>query len=520
MISALVVLILIALFQLYRVNLIELFVMPGPLTRAHAAYEGQCPKCHSAFDKNKQDLICLDCHKDVASDITLHQGLHGRRAGEEDKACKACHTEHKGRAYDIVRLDKETFKHDRTDFALHGAHALSSVTCRSCHQPGRPYRAAPEDCYSCHAKNDHHHEELGKDCARCHNDTGWKNALFVHAKTNFPLNGKHVNVACNICHVNEKYTKTAVACVACHLINDVHNSPRDARCEQCHSTRGWKNISFDHDKGTKLALTGKHLQTACAACHAANVFTTTTPTNCLACHKLDDTHKAKNGTKCEQCHTTSGWKKVTFDHDRDTHFLLSGKHRAADCEACHRIASADMKIDKACLSCHQAQDVHKGQEGKDCQSCHNDAGWKVNVKFDHDRTRFQLKGPHIVLACNTCHLSAAFKDAKRACSSCHEKDDTHKGALGEDCAQCHTADSWKQWDFKHNIMTKFLLTEAHETLKCRACHNAPLEHGTRLPTDCASCHQKDDVHKSASARDCQRCHNAGSLRKMAIVLCW
>ena len=56
-------------------TVIERLVSPGPLTEAHAKYEKTCNQCHTAFDKNAQASLCLDCHKDVAKDFQRANGL-------------------------------------------------------------------------------------------------------------------------------------------------------------------------------------------------------------------------------------------------------------------------------------------------------------------------------------------------------------------------------------------------------------------------------------------------------------
>ena len=50
---------------------------------------------------------CLDCHKEVASDVRGKMGYHGRIAERE---CRTCHTEHRGRDAKVVLLDEKTRK--------------------------------------------------------------------------------------------------------------------------------------------------------------------------------------------------------------------------------------------------------------------------------------------------------------------------------------------------------------------------------------------------------------------------
>ena len=64
--------------------------MPGKVIAGHARYEEDCKSCHVRFDKGAQTGLCLDCHKEVASDVRARQGFHGRQKEQE---CRACHGE-------------------------------------------------------------------------------------------------------------------------------------------------------------------------------------------------------------------------------------------------------------------------------------------------------------------------------------------------------------------------------------------------------------------------------------------
>lgn len=67
-----------------------------------------------------------------------------------------------------------------------------------------------------------------------------KSGNFDHARTNFPLTGRHKRVACESCH-----TKTLIGtprdCIACHKKDDVHRGRR-LDCAACHTTNRWSEI--------------------------------------------------------------------------------------------------------------------------------------------------------------------------------------------------------------------------------------------------------------------------------------
>jgi len=83
---------------------VETLLMPGKVTRLHEKQEQDCANCHDRSNVRTQTSLCLDCHKDIAADVRDHKDYHGRMQNAGTGECRACHTEHKGRAADIVQL--------------------------------------------------------------------------------------------------------------------------------------------------------------------------------------------------------------------------------------------------------------------------------------------------------------------------------------------------------------------------------------------------------------------------------
>ena len=133
-------------------SLKSMILMPGPLTAAHAKEEKNCEACHSSFDKSAQNSLCLACHEAIAADREAREGFHGRSDLASTASCKSCHTDHKGRDYNIVPLDQDIFDHASADFALSGKHA--STPCEGCHQADTKFRETPDECYACHQEQD------------------------------------------------------------------------------------------------------------------------------------------------------------------------------------------------------------------------------------------------------------------------------------------------------------------------------------------------------------------------------
>jgi hypothetical protein len=484
---------------------LEKVLMPGEVIAAHAKTESTCSACHQAFKKASQSALCGSCHKDVAADVRAGKGFHGKAGRQE---CKSCHTDHKGRAAKIVKLDTKTFRHDQTDFNLAGAH--KTAVCTACHAKPAKFRDAPSACVACHRKEDAHKAALGTDCARCHNTADWKQARFDHAGTGFILRGKHATAQCSACHAGPlAQQKLADTCIGCHRPDDVHKGTMGPSCSNCHVETGWRETRFDHSK-TGYPLLGRHLQAECSGCHKTPNVYRGAPKACISCHKADDRHAGTLGTDCQSCHQPQAWKPSRgFDHAR-TRFPLIGKHQQAACLGCHAAPDKYHNTPQACIDCHRKDDTHKGRNGIQCASCHDAKSWKT-TSFDHARlTKFPLLGAHGRTACTSCHKGDLYKDKlDMRCVACHRSEDPHKGKLGESCERCHAAENWKTVKVDHDA-TAFPLIGQHRTASCSACHKTALY--TDAPKKCAGCHAEQDVHKGRMGSQCETCHSARDWR--------
>jgi hypothetical protein len=407
-------------------------------------------------------------------------------------------------------------------------HLQLEKTCESCHVPFEK-SSQPALCLACHKDvatdiNDKlgFHGRFagvqGKPCKLCHTDhdgreaqiATFDHAAFDHDVTDFLLVGKHKGARCEACHLaGAKFRQSPSICVACHSKDDKHKGNLGTQCQSCHDPTGWASVAkFDHTK-TEFPLEGAHVKLTCAQCHAGERYRGV-PKTCVGCHKKDDVHKGNLGPDCAACHAVKSWKDATFDHDRHTKFPLRGAHHTLECAACHG-KGVIKKVKSACIACHRKDDVHKGQLGPKCETCHGATGWRKRVKFDHDRTRFPLKGLHVEVACKSCHKTAAYKDAPVECAQCHS-DPLHQGRLGSQCESCHSPKGWPFFRFDHDTVTRFPLRGAHRSAACHACHRDRQPATLRLPGACVDCHAADDVHQGSFGRRCERCHTPKSFK--------
>jgi hypothetical protein len=170
--------------------------------------------------------------------------------------------------------------------------------------------------------------------------------------------------------------------VSCHERDDRERGHRGSlgdKCDTCHSPRGWKVTSFDHDADTHFPLRDRHKAAACDACHKDKGMREKPPLACVSCHERDDRergHRGSLGDKCETCHDARAFKPSLFEHGRDTTFTLVGKHAQVKCASCHRGPLFRTKTPTACYACHKDQDVHFATYGLECATCHMTQEWR------------------------------------------------------------------------------------------------------------------------------------------------
>ena len=432
-------------------------------------------------------------------------------------ACAACHLdEHRGRVSrqcrDCHGLDAwkpvAGFDHSRTHFALTGLHA--NLRCAQCHATRNETATGPDGstdasfvdfhasktgwesgCAGCHPSPHKPGEQTGA-CEKCHTTAGWfvladSVRRFDHTAVGFPLRGAHAGAPCESCHLSSERAPLPVriALVRADFLRPFrHEKMVFNRCDACHADVHQGQLS------------------------------------------VAQTARSKD---CSTCHNQVRFAPTTFGaaaHD-STRFPLVGAHTATPCSACHPLVAGASRgsgqvqfrrADLACVSCHT--DPHAGQFARRhvagagavaateasarvaCTPCHSAAAWE-SVSFDHDSTRYPLRGAHRILACSKCHTPPApgrpirFSGLPLTCdgAGCHI--DPHGGQFadrprGGTCTTCHSETAWASLVFDHQKDSDYPLDGAHRRVRCVACHKSegqpPVVRYRPLPHHCEDCH--------------------------------
>ncbi|MEJ2089043.1 MAG: cytochrome C [Gammaproteobacteria bacterium] len=370
----------------------------------HAEANRECSGCHEGDDLHRGTLgsACADCHEtdrwrsgrfDHATTEFALEGSHAeadclgchadQRFESPGSQCIGCHRSddaHKGANGDACGdcHNAESWETDfdhasATGFALLGAH--SRLECRNCHVDESTYEGLTPGCHGCHSGDDVHLGRNGTACGDCHDQSSWT-ATFDHKKeTGFELAGAHGALACTQCHVNGLDAPLAVECFGCHEADDPHAGTLD-ECDSCHGQTSWLDDQRFHHDLAGFALVGLHRTATCESCHDSLVFSPVAH-ECTDCHASEDVHAGAMGSDCASCHNPAGWSYWTFDHRAATEFALTGAHEDLSCEACHPGNHPAAQQSRACVSCHRADDVHRGGFGQNCDRCHLTDGFEV-----------------------------------------------------------------------------------------------------------------------------------------------
>lgn len=442
--------------------------------------------------------------------------------------CSTCHST------DSWEIKNSNFDHGSTEFELLGQH--KDVSCKSCHVSLK-FTNTEMDCQSCHT--DIHQNSVGFDCQRCHTSNSWivTDITEIHNMSRFPLLGSHRIADCNECHESNSllnFKPLGVTCYDCH-ISDYQSttSPNhiasnySTDCENCHSLNNisWGGAGIVHDF---FPLTGGHSIGDCFSCHNQNGFEGLSP-ECNTCHQNDYNNTSNPShlslgfsVNCQECHSISGWKPASFDHDSRFFPIYSGKHNGEwnECSDCHTNQNDYAAF--SCFTCHEhnSSDMNKEHSGINGYVYESNACFACHPRGDSDdsfshTTAFPLVGSHSEVTCSECH-TVDYNSTSSECNSCHQssfdnaQNPNHVAAgLSQQCELCHSASNWNQSSFNHTN-TGFELVGSHATVDCSSCHDG---NTTSAVQECFACHEENynsakDHLAQKFPQECQLCHTS------------
>jgi hypothetical protein len=361
----------------------------------------------------------------------------------------------------IITAEEEqqtTVHPQKNGFNLTGSHA--KLECAQCHNAGFKPTLNPQ-CVSCH--QDAHRGGLGSECSGCHTPTLFRNASRAfHKSGTFPLEGRHLALACDACHIKGEVQGTPNRCYDCHWIrrqDDPFRTQLGNECEDCHNPISWSAVRFNHPTASGVALNAGHRSLTCEECHINSDFLGS-PVLCYSCHQSD-----YQSTR-DPNHATAGFSTV--------------------CEECHRISDPSFAM----------------------------------ARFNHN-SLYPLLGAHTSLDCSACHGNNIYQGTPQDCYACHQSNyqstlnPNHATAgFSTDCELCHQAShqSWDQGQFAH---PDFPITSGkHANFDCSECHTNPLNYQVFT---CTACHSSGDTrehHEDVSgylydSQACYSCHPQG-----------
>ncbi len=262
--------------------------------------ETRCVSCHLEGKFAGTPVNCRDCHAEPEIHADLFQDI-----------CSDCHTT---TSWLPAMLDNQAFEHsETTGFSLirHTKNFNNqAIRCVDCHSENiQQFNLTT--CIDCHSNQDQvfmtdHQVKYSSACLECHD--GFDGMINFDHNRVFVLDGRHAEIACQDCHIDQTFASTSPECVACHAEPEIHAGSFGTDCQYCHQTTAWQpallrqhNFPLDH---------GSDSQLACETCHNVTYAQYT----CYECHEhqpgeIEAEHR-KEGispeglVNCTKCHPT------------------------------------------------------------------------------------------------------------------------------------------------------------------------------------------------------------------------
>jgi hypothetical protein len=198
----------------------------------------------------------------------------------------------------------------------------------------------------------------------------------------------------------------------------------------------------------------------CAACHTSAAGATSA--KCVACHANNPELLQRQPTafhatisECSACHyehSRGVERPIHMDHAALARIGLAELGRGSVAEkqnrtrlldwlrsgsviaSKHALSSPERLLN--CVSCHQVQDVHKGNFGENCASCHGTKNWFIAGYVHPSPSTRQCAQCHTA---SPCHFM-------EGCLGMMGKMAGGEGARLEQCYFCHKTTNW--YDFQ------------------------------------------------------------------------
>jgi len=281
-----------------------------------------CSSCHSIEKMSafilKSDLVLItnlsaDLFKNTPSDCNgchLEPKIH---AGLFSLECSECHNPN---AWVPALFNGNEFNHNTSTRFVLNRHTVDfsgeSISCIDCHQEDL-LSFNEQVCIICHSRGiqnmefmSTHLDQFGSDCIDCHDGVD-RMSNFNHDLV-YPLEGAHLQLTCQSCHLDQKFTNTPNECYLCHKEPEIHAGFFGLECQNCHTNQAWTPASlryhlFPLDHGGEGLI-------PCETCHVESYLIY----NCYGCHEhqiseiqeehLEEGIPLSELPDCVKCHQT------------------------------------------------------------------------------------------------------------------------------------------------------------------------------------------------------------------------
>ena len=359
----------------------------------------------------------------------------------------------------------------------------------------------------------------------------------ITASTRFALTGAHVQVACAQCHVGGSTPARPPSASGCHLPPTRRPPTRttSARASRRTAPRATPPRAGDRRRSTtastRFALTGAHVQVACAQCHVGGKYAgTSAAVRGLPPDDLPEDHQSEPRRRglpadCASCHTTAqlgrGQRSTTTPGpaSRSPARTCRSPAPSATPEAGTRARppSASGATSPTYPEDHQSEPRQRGLPADLHHLPHHHGAGDRRLSTTAT-TRFPLTGAHVQVTCAQCHVGGRYAGTPTTCVGCHlttyqrTTNPNHVAAgFPQDCSRLPLHDAaGPEPTFNHST-TQFPLVGRHTSVACAACHAGGVYAG--LATTCVSCHlanyQRTTNPNHATAgfpQQCEVCH--------------